>query len=184
MLKEKNNILVASLYHDINCSSFGHAVEWAINRYTPYHHEMKTKWLKNKVKFVDINKPLFIEQNGIHRFNFETRYNLSFDDIDDLINGTNSCMINSAGIDLDNIDNVYRMGHYLGILGDDKKIPILLTENLMLSDDNMNFVIKEEYKYLVDHWYKLRAKIYKMFIYSKESLSNSNSNISIIVLVI
>lgn len=168
---EKNNLLVASLYHDINCGPFGHAVEWAIRRFTSYEHETKADWISDEEKNPSIDKPLFIEPNGIHRYRFKERYNLLFEYINGLKNGTTSFIINNNGIDLDNIDNVYRMGFYLGLVTKDKNFPIILSRNLKVIDNYNNFIIGEEFLHLVEHWHNLRSEIYRKFIYSKEYLT-------------
>lgn len=168
---EKNNLLTASLYHDINCGPFGHTIEWAIKRFTPYNHEEKADWISDEDGNTSIDKPLFIEPNGLKRYKFKQFYNLSFQHINGLIKGDYSFIINNNGIDLDNIDNIYRMGFYLGLLGEDKNIPVMLSKNLKLVKNYNNFVISEEFKHLVEHWHNLRSEIYRKFIYCREYLA-------------
>lgn len=166
--KSKNNLLAAALYHDVNCAPFGHAIEWAIDRYTEYKHENSVDWMLNKDNKVSQNRPKFFEENGLHRYKFEDNYNLDLSYIIEIIQGVNSFTINNDGIDLDNIDNVYRMASCLGLLNEDKSYPLLLANNLKVVSGFDNFVIKDKYYHLIEHWYKLRSMVYSKFIYSRE----------------
>lgn len=168
----KNDLLVAALYHDINCGSFGHSIEWAINRYTPYDHEKKTKWLKEKeeTSYLAI-KPIFIDNPGLHRYDFSKKYKLDFDRIQHYIEGKELFVVNNNGIDLDNIDNVFRMGLYLGMLSDNINIPINLAKNLKIQKDYDNFIINKDKLTYINTWHKMRTDIYHKFIYNSEYMA-------------
>jgi|GEM_PF-4745966 HD superfamily phosphohydrolase len=168
----KNDLLVSALYHDINCGSFGHSIEWAIDRYTPYNHEKKTKWLVDKEKLSSLDiKPIFIEQPGLGRYNFNKKYKLDFDRIQHFIEGRELFVINNKGIDLDNIDNVFRMGLYLGIISNHVEVPVMLAQNLRVSADYDNFIIDKDFLKYVNVWHDLRADIYHKFIYNPEYMA-------------
>jgi len=163
-----NDLLVASLFHDVNCGSFGHSVEWAIDRYTPFNHESEVEWVKSEDNLSDLSKkPMFIELDGLHRHGFVERYNLDLERIDNIVEGDGYFYINNRGIDLDNIDNVFRMAHYLGIL-EDRLIPQKLVRALRVDSDYDNFILKDSNRYLIKEWYKLRSLIYELFIYSSD----------------
>lgn len=170
--QHKNDLLVAALYHDINCGSFGHSIEWAIDRYTPYNHEIKTEWLKDNERTSSLKiKPIFIEPPGLLRHNFAKKYNLNFDRIQNIIEGKELFVINNNGIDLDNIDNVFRMGLHLGIISDAIEAPIKLAQNLRISKDNDNFIIHKEMLKYINVWHKMRSDIYHKFIYNPEYMA-------------
>ncbi len=165
----RNNLIVASLFHDVNSASFGHAIEWAVDRYTPYNHEKETEWLADKEKTSFLNKkPIFIEQYGVTRYDLEKEYGFNLTKAYQIINGVDSFTINNNGIDLDNVDNVFRMGLYMGLEPFEKGCPVRLAKSLKIVDGRDNFVIKEEAIDLVMTWYQLRANIYGRFIYSEE----------------
>lgn len=170
--QHKNDLLVSALYHDINCGSFGHSIEWAIDRYTPYNHEKKTEWLRDKDKLSSLDiKPIFIEQPGLRRYNFDKKYKLNFDRIQHFIEGKEIFVINNKGIDLDNIDNVFRMGLYLGMISDHIEVPIKLAQNLRVIEGYDNFIINKELLKYVIVWHKLRGDIYRRFIYNPEYMA-------------
>lgn len=165
-------LLVAALYHDINCGSFGHSIEWAIDRYTPYNHEKKTEWLKEKEKLSLLNiKPIFIEPAGLTRYDFAHKYNLDFERIQHFIEGKELFVINNRGIDLDNIDNVFRMGLSMGMTTDNIEAPIKLARHLRINKDYDNFIIDKEMVKYVDIWHKMRSNIYHKFIYNSEYMA-------------
>ena len=163
-----HNLLVAALYHDINCGSFGHSVEWAIDQHVNFKHESDAEWVKDENTLSCLqNKPIYLEQDGLHRYNFKSKYHLDFSRIDKIINGDGYFYLNNIGIDLDNIDNVFRMAHYLGLLVK-TELPVLLVRALRTSGKQTNFIIEKKDSYLIDEWYRLRTEVYQRFIYSNE----------------
>ena len=149
-----NDLLVAALYHDVNCGSFGHSVEWAIDRHISFEHESDVEWIKTEETLSCLkNKPIFIEQDGLHRHGFVEKYKLNLDIIDKIITGENCFFINNKGIDLDNIDNVFRMAHYLGIF-QERDIPKKLVQFLTTSIKYNNFIIPKSDLYLIEEWYR------------------------------
>jgi len=167
-ISSKNDLLVAALYHDVNCAPFGHAIEWAIDRYTDYKHEYNVNWIVDKNDKININMPKFYDENGLHRYHFDDKYKLNLNNVVSYIQGKNSFVINSDGIDLDNIDNVYRMAASLGLLKEESSYPLLLSKNLKVVTGYDNFVLKDKYQHLIEHWYLMRSTVYRKFIYSRE----------------
>lgn len=167
-IKCKNELLVASIYHDVNCAPFGHAVEWAINRYTSFKHEEQVDWMIDASDKANLSMPNFYGENGLHRYKFKDQFLLDMVLVTKFIQGKDSFVINNSGIDLDNIDNVYRMGACLGLVGDQISYPVLLAQNLRQLRGLNNFVIKDKMIHLVEHWHDLRTSVYNKFIYSKE----------------
>ncbi len=166
---DMNELLIASLYHDINCGAFGHSVEWAIDRYTPYNHESDSEWMSSDDSHPFFNKlPRFIEMPGLQRYKFNNSFSPNFHKIHKIIKGEDNFIINNNGIDLDNIDNVFRMAIYMGIAPKDKSIPIKLVHNLMIKDNIDNFITNSEGFEYIKIWQNLRAEVYRKFIYSRE----------------
>lgn len=161
------NFLTAALYHDINCASFGHAVEWAIDRHHKYDHESTSDWISEQELYRPEDKPMFFSQDGLHRNRYAERYRIDFNEVTSIISGQRTCVIKSPGIDLDNIDNVSRMAFYLGLLRD-RDLPVRLAESLTLSDDQTQFVVDEHGLALVEEWLRTRSAVYREFIYSRE----------------
>lgn len=161
------DFLTAALYHDINCASFGHAVEWAIDRHHQYDHESTSDWISERELYRPEDKPMFFSQDGLHRNRYAERYGIDLTAVTSIISGQRTCVIKSPGIDLDNIDNVSRMASCLGLLRD-RDLPVRLAESLMLSDDQSYFVVDEDGIALVEEWLRTRSAVYREFIYSRE----------------
>lgn len=161
------DFLTAALYHDINCASFGHSVEWAIDRHDNYDHESTSDWISERELCRPEDKPIFFSQDGLHRNRYGERYGIDLKSVAAIISGQRTCVIKSPGIDLDNIDNVSRMAFYLGLLRE-RDLPVRLAESLMLSDDQSYFVVDEDGLALVKEWLRTRSDVYREFIYSRE----------------
>ena len=167
----RNDLLVAALYHDVNCGSFGHSVEWAINRYSSYNHEEKISWIRQTDTLESLrDKPIFLEQDGLHRHGYADKYGIDFRQVDELINGLTSFVINNRGIDLDNIDNVLRMAHYLG-RPRARDLGLQLVTKLSVYPEKSTFVTDYEGIKLVDEWRGIRSDVYRKFIYSNEYMA-------------
>ncbi len=162
------DFLVAALYHDVNCGSFGHSVEWAINRHFSYNHEEKASWVELDSTLEGLHdKPTFLEHDGLHRYGFGKKYGIDFANVNKIINGDSSYLINNSGIDLDNVDNVLRMAHYLGKLKN-KSLGLEIVSRLRVEENRNNFVTDDEGIKLVDEWRQIRSDVYRSFIYSSE----------------
>jgi HD superfamily phosphohydrolase len=169
--KNINEFLTAALYHDINCASFGHAIEWAISRHDEYDHEDVSAWVADGEVLACLrDKPIYVEQDGLHRHEYSSKYSLDFKLINNILSGDRTCVINSSGIDLDNIDNVCRMGFYLGTLKN-KNFPVELVSNLRLSKDEKFYLLPRGREHLINEWLSVRSSVYHNFIYSAEYMS-------------
>ena len=170
--KLKNELLVAALYPDVTCGGFGHSIEWAIDRYTPFEHEKETEWVSSESSHPYFSMlPCFIEMPGLHKYKFKDEYSPDFNTIHNLINGAKSFIINNNGIDLDNIDNVFRMALYLGLMPSDIDMPIKLVKSLRLQEGFDNFITNNEGLEFIKLWQDLRSEVYRRFIYSNEYMA-------------
>jgi len=79
--------------------------------------------------------------------------------------------IKSSGMDLDNIDNVYRMGHYLGFQSASIEHVFPLVDSLRVPPDSRVFAISADTACKAEDWHILRESVYREFIYSPEYLS-------------
>ncbi|MBN7819328.1 hypothetical protein [Bowmanella yangjiangensis] len=167
-----NEYICSAIYHDISCASFGHAVEWAIARYKDFDHVEIADWIIPGNSSINVNKPVRsgISPVGFLTKNLESSYKIDPKIVKSIIDGEESCVINSETMDLDNIDNVSRMALYIG-LDFDKNLPISLATNLRLSEDAKYFKIDKTNLYLVENWMDVRAKVYHDFIYSSDYIS-------------
>lgn len=171
-IKLRNELIIACLYHDVNCGPFGHSIEWALNRFNTFNHELRSDWILSTSSLTELNKkPIFFDPPGLWRFKLPQKYKVNIENIKNLIQGGNELFfINNSGVDLDNIDNVYRMAHSLGFPNSGKKA-IKLVNSLFFKRGFNDFVIKKNKISLLKEWHKLRSSIYNFFIYSDEYMA-------------
>lgn len=167
-----NDYICAALYHDVNCASFGHAVEWAISRYKNFDHVEKTSWLLDKKSTLNFDKPLSSGANPTGSISKDVlkQYGINTEFVDSVIKGKESCVICDKSMDLDNIDNVSRMALYMGV-DFDRTLPVNLATNLNINDEKNVFIIDKDKLYLVQDWVDLRHRVYRSFIYSADYIS-------------
>jgi len=170
---ERNNLLAAALVHDVGCAPFGHTVEWALNRYIPFDHEKNTEWvLKGERTGYDIDiTQMYYEQNLFYkRFVVSRRakekYQLDPDLILSYLTGQGKGrIVTSRGIDLDNIDNVFRMNLYLGVEYS-KTLPIDLVKSFIWHNDEL--VLPKSRLPSLQCWLDARYQAYDLLIYNEE----------------
>ena len=169
---QKNHLIVAALYHDVNCAPFGHSIEWALNRYSEFDHELRSDWILSPSSLDELDKrPVYFDPPGLWKSKLLQKYGINIDVIKNLIQGTKThFFINNAGVDLDNIDNVFRMAKALGIDDAGKKATGLI-KALRFKEKHSNFVIRKKDINFIEEWYRLRTSIYRFFIYSDEYMA-------------
>jgi len=74
-------------------------------------------------------------------------------------------------MDLDNIDNVFRMAHYLGFEGAGRESVVRLVDALRLQPGDSHFTVSEDVVPDAMLWQRLRHDVYKTFIYDAAYLS-------------
>lgn len=169
--KEKNNFVLAALFHDLANGPFGHSYEY----------------LQEKKGFVpeeNVGSVIKCSKEGIYKKGaslepiFFGQYNqiislLKEDDIneiDEIILGNNlrfSKLISDV-IDLDNIDNVFRMAYHMGIEFD-KNAPVKLARTMLCKEGTIYFQ-EEAYPYLYE-WHKTRKRLYKMLLFNPQDFA-------------
>ena len=172
---ERNNLLAAAVLHDVGGSPFGHTVEWALKRYVNFDHEKNLINIIKGTSDFDIHtSQVFYEGNQFNRrfiqnIQIRNKYHLDPDLILQYLNGTGKGKILAgSGIDLDNIDNVFRMSLYCGD-STVKSTVVELIDSLHLFQDE--FVISFNKLNLVQEWLNRRYTIYDLIIYDKAYLS-------------
>jgi len=74
----------------------------------------------------------------------------------------------SDSIDLDNIDNVFRMAYHMGITFR-REAPIQLAQMMYISDGTVIF--EENAKTYLEEWYSVRQKVYKFLLLNPQEFS-------------
>lgn len=171
--KERRQFLLAALLHDVASAPFGHSAEYVENR-EGFRHEtgfedavigQQTRSYNYKTLTLE---PIFF---GGQR---ELCLRVSEDDvraIGKIIAGEGRFgpLLNRS-IDLDNLDNVYRLAYHMGIVGP-SKVPLDLAGSVWVERDSPVPVIKAEAVPLVIEWQRVRKRLYSVLLLNPEEFS-------------
>ncbi|MCF0074433.1 hypothetical protein LZD49_28370 [Dyadobacter sp. CY261] len=171
---EVKAFVVAALLHDVANSAFGHTIEY-IEEYSP------------ESSFLEI----LLKKDGNHFTSHRATYEVAFfgllGNLNDVLtknvklskadiqlisdgiqgNGLFGPLISNS-IDLDNIDNVYRLAFHLGIVAD-KSVPLKLATRLIIDDGLLK--IKDDSVYLLNDWHKIRRHLYEYLLLNADEFS-------------
>lgn len=168
---ERNALIYAALFHDLANGPFGHSYEYLVEKQGFIPEESVSSVIFGKMegahkKSVTLEPFYMGEPNGIKGL----LTNREIEAIDCIIKGNNEhcSKILSDAIDIDNIDNVYRMAYHMGI-SVNKKIPVELAKGIICNDNRL-FFKDSVVPYLYD-WYEIRSQVYNMLLYNPEDFS-------------
>ena len=167
----KDCFVLAALFHDLANGPFGHSYEYIVERqgFNPEKSigDVIFRKKQGSHKSTDTCESFYLgltnELSSILRKE-ETK------EIDRIVKGENeqcSKILNSE-IDIDNIDNVYRMAFHMGI-DINKKAPIELAKGIVCRNGEI-FFKNDVIPYLYD-WYETRRKVYKLLLYNPQDFA-------------
>lgn len=169
--KERRIVLLAALLHDVANAAFGHSLEYLEEKegYDPekgfelaiigdrngkYHYKTAT------------TQPIFF---GMPRELLTKITQEELAEIAEMIRGKGNlgCLI-SGVIDLDNIDNVFRMAYHVGLVKSGE-VPLKLAKSIWV--DKGKLIIKEESIPLIEEWFNIRKRMYEILLLNPEEFS-------------
>ncbi len=168
--RRRRTSVAAALFHDISCAPFGHSVEWALMASGRIDsHEVASLWtLRPKIAAATSGRPLFLDSLPFD----PSTFGLDLDYFEQLQNGSvGHTHIKSDHMDLDNIDSVFRMAHYMGVERATRDHVFALVDNLRSLPEEGHFAISHTALPEAILWHDLRHEVYKAFIYDHEYLS-------------
>jgi len=175
--KEKERFLLAALLHDVVSAAFGHSVEY-IESKEGFDHERAFKYI------------ILGEKKGSYRYKYATLEPIFFgmpralaskladEDIEaigEIVagNGRFGPLINST-MDLDNIDNVFRLAYHIGLVKSGE-VPLKLARSLYTgqptTDKYGKLILRKEAIPLVEEWHKVRKELYSLLLLNPEEFS-------------
>jgi len=170
--------LLAALLHDIVSAPFGHSIEY-IESKEGFQHEADFEYVitgdntEQQYSYqLASQSPIFfgLQRKLLNKIRDDLK--LKNDDIKkigQLIRGQGAFgPLISGGIDLDNIDNVYRMAYHIGLV-ESGRTPIELAQSMYVQKNKL--VIKKESLSLVQEWHEIRKKLYKFLLLNPEEFS-------------
>ena len=174
--EEKIHFLLAALLHDVVSGAFGHSIEYIEG----FKHEEDfvyavTGEKGSKYEYMSVStEPIFfgMSRELIPRLeNLKKKYRAEIDikKIGEIIAGKGRFgpLLNNI-MDLDNIDNVFRLAYHIGLVKSGE-IPIKLAKSLYIK--NKKLVIRKNAIHLIEVWYNVRKKLYSFLLLNPEEFS-------------
>lgn len=171
--KEKEIFIIAALLHDVANGPFGHS----------YEYIMAKKGFVPEQGLGDVFTDVVSVGIGAHKNSspFETIFFGKLRALTSILNPAQKEEISkiiagyhplskliSNSIDLDNIDNVFRMAYHMG-LSFRKEAPRKLAESMFI--ENGCVVFLEEAKTYLEEWYSVRRKVYKFLLLNPQEFA-------------
>jgi hypothetical protein len=169
--EEERQFLLAALLHDIASAAFGHSVEY-IESKDGFDHERSFEYAllreeKEGYPYKQAStEPIFF---GMFREIISKISENDIKTIGKIIRGeTRFGILISGSMDLDNIDNVFRLAYHVGLIKSGET-PIKLARSLWMNEGKL--LIKKEAIPLVKEWYEVRKKLYELLLLNPEEFS-------------
>lgn len=163
------NFLAAVLIHDIGTPAFGHLFEYQLAAVKGWHHEhFVTDIIRGTYRPEKRYQQVYYN-NSLRLHEALDRLGLDVEAITAYIHGDGSLGQLLAGtLDVDNVDNVYRMAVHLG-LNPDVREPVRLMESTSLENDGPIF--SAECLEIIQSWSYWRRKCYEVLAFDEMCLS-------------
>ena len=171
--RQKENFVLAALLHDVANGPFGHS----------YEYIMEKKGFIPEQGLKDVFTDVISVGSGAHKNTspFETIYFGKLRALTSILNPQQKeeiCKIIAGqhnlsklicdDIDLDNIDNVFRMAYHMG-LSFRREAPVRLAESMYIDEGEVVFL--ENVKTYLDEWYYTREKVYKFLLLNPQEFA-------------
>lgn len=174
---EMKAFFIAALIHDVANAAFGHSIEY-VEGYKPEDSvwdiilgrkgdSFTSKKAKHEIVFFGLYGTLY---NNLIR-----KLKLTEKDLEIIANAIQGKglfgPIISNSIDLDNIDNVYRMAYHLGLISD-KTIPLKLATSLIIDDGILK--IEKKNISLLNDWFETRKLLYEFLLLNPDEFAGKS----------
>jgi HD superfamily phosphohydrolase len=171
--KTRRWLVLAALLHDVGSTAFGHSVQYVLDL-RGYEHESLFDILRPEV---DSGPESYRYQHARAEpiyFGMTRRLgNLVSDEdlkaVSEVVAGRGPLgpLINGT-IDLDNIDNVYRLAYHIG-LTHSVKTPLELARSISVTDGEL--VVRDSALDMLEDWYETRRTLYRYLLLNPEEFS-------------
>lgn len=172
--KQKETFIVAALLHDIANGPFGHSYEYIMEK-QGFVPEKGIRDVISDGGLGSYKQSVTLPVENIFFGKPKTLYGIlekgkiNIDEVSSIIGGNHRLnpMI-AASIDLDNIDNVFRMAYHMGIPFT-LTAPVALAKSMCISDGKV--VFKKEAEPFLNEWYEVRKRVYKFLLLNPQEFA-------------
>jgi uncharacterized protein len=170
---QARHLVLSALLHDVGSPAFGHSVQYILDMYG-YRHDSLSDILdvasqpgSGSFRYrVTTLEPVYF---GSPRTLPEILTDEDLRAVSNAISGTGSLgPLISGTMDLDNIDNVYRLAYHSGLSSPGKR-PETLAESLYVADGTL--LIRDNAIELVEDWYETRRLLYSFLLLNADEFS-------------
>ncbi len=169
---EARRIVLAALLHDIGSTAFGHSVQYVIDREGFEHqsfldivHGPNTSKSHYTYQFA-LTEPIYF---GMPKRLSAMLDSADLEAINDMVEGKGPFgPLISGTMDLDNIDNVYRLAYHIGLVKPGE-VPLELARHLRVSDGAL--LLADDADALVTDWYETRRRLYEFLLLNPDEFS-------------
>lgn len=168
---DRRILLLAALLHDVGSAGFGHSVEYVLKEDGFRHDDLMAFSADTRSEFGYEYKladfePIFF---GHGRALAKLLSDRDLRRIASLVNGSGRLgPLISGSIDLDNIDNVYRLAYHMG-LWRGGNAPVELARALSVDDKGLRIQTKEVD--LLENWRRVRADLYTWLLLDEDEFA-------------
>ena len=171
--QKKEEFIIAALLHDVANGPFGHSYEYIMEK-KGFIPEKGLEAVFTDV--VSVGADAHKNSSPFETFFFGKLRTLTSilnneqkEEISQIIAGDNPLSkLISNSIDLDNIDNVFRMAYHMG-LHFRKEAPRKLAESMFIENGTVIFL--ESAKTYLEEWYLVRKKVYKFLLLNPQEFA-------------
>ena len=169
--QERQHFLLAALLHDVISAAFGHSVEYVESQAGFDHEESFSRVVVGQADGPYLYKSVTLEPIffGMPR-SISTKIPIEdLKAIGEIIAGKGRFgpLMNST-MDLDNIDNVFRLAYHIGIVRS-VETPLRLAKSIWTESGEL--VLKAAAISLVEDWHKVRKRLYQFLLLNPEEFS-------------
>ena len=167
--QDTRTFLVAALLHDIGTPAFGHLFEYQLASMTGWNHEAFVSDIIRGTYLPEKRYQQIYYLNALTLHSVLNELEIDPEAIVRLVNGDGPLGELLAGfIDLDNIDNVFRMATLLGFQPD-VTAPNRLVDSIIPTKDGL--VFEKEAFPILESWRELRKTTYEVLAFDEQCLS-------------
>jgi HD superfamily phosphohydrolase len=172
--KTKKRIVLAALLHDLGTTAFGHSVQYVLDT-RGYQHESVYDIItqqdgtdhQGKYSYQHARmEPIYF---GLPKRLVRLIPDEDLKVINDIVKGKGPLapLVNGT-IDLDNLDNVYRLAYHIGLVHS-TEVPVKIASAMWIEGGQL--VIKESVSELLKDWYDVRRTLYRYLLLNPDEFS-------------
>jgi HD superfamily phosphohydrolase len=167
--QETRTFLVSALLHDVGTPAFGHLFEYQLAAIKGWNHERFVSDIIRGTYRREKRYQQIYYGNTIRLHQILKEIGIDPEAVVGLVNGSGPLGQLLAGyVDLDNIDNVFRMATLLG-LQPDITAPLELVDSITPTREGL--VFEKEAFPILELWRELRKRTYEILVFDEQCLS-------------